>query len=427
MKVLGEYKLWKAPTRDPLLVGISLAPVLIDEVGDPPHEWKPHEQMPPERNPLYLHGLPSSWGAVYFGNQWKEFLRFVDVRNRSLFSSNSDGRKNNKGKSADGRDDPNLWLPQSKTNTWRNSWKRFMIDFAYGRGCYMLHPNMGPSLGLATSTFLTGEHFGDGASRNPRQGTLARRSQLRLEVPFPPYMDLPVIDIYSRGIDSIIMAQKGDKFVRRISALSPSHSVLASLWSRPCVLDQKYAPTKSLCLSGQCKMLLIIPEGNVQEQMLTLTCGSIIATALGRSLVMPPVQVHGMNRSDPKDGRWTPLASLIDAMQFQVIFSTLHIVYLSMDDLYQWNPARISVFDSGVENEYAFVSSAGWESVPRYIWNSISQYMPPILNERHIYSAFGTCSDDMLVLANLPVSLITELKKSESFDRINRALMTSLD
>lgn len=427
MKVLEEYKLWKAPTRDPLLLGISLAPVLLDEVGDPPHEWKPHEEMPPEKNPLYLHGLPSSWGAVYFGNQWKEFLRFVDVRNRSPFFSNIDDSKNTIGESADGQDDPNLWLPQSKTNIWRNSWKRFMVDFAYGRGCYMLHPNMGPSLGLATSTFLAGEHFGDGASKNPRQGTLANRTQLRLELPFPPYMDLPVVDIYSKAIDSIIMAQKGDRFVRRISALSPSHSLLASQWSRPCVLDQKYEPIKKLSPGGQCKMLLVIPEGNVQQQMLTLTCGSIIARVLGRSLVMPPVQVHGINHSDPKGGRWMPLASLIDPVQLQAIFTTLDIVYLSMDDLYQWDPARISIFDSIIENEHLFISSAGWEDVPRFIWNSTSRHMPPLLNERHVYSAFGTCLDDMLVLANLPVSLIKELKKSESFDRINRALITSTD
>lgn len=427
MKVFEEYKLWKAPTRDPLLLGISLAPVLIDEVGDPPHKWEPYEEMPPERYPLYLHGLPSSWGAVYFGNQWKEFLRFVDVRGRSPFFSNVDDSNRKKGESDDRQDDPNLWLPQSKTNLWRNSWKRFMIDFAYGRGCYMLHPNMGPSLGLATSTFLAGEHFGDGSSKNPRQGTLVNRTQLRLELPFPPYMDLPLVDIYSRAIDSIIMAQKGDRFVRRISALSPSHSVLASLWSRPCVLDQKHAPTQKFPLGGQSKMLLVIPEGNIHQQMLTLTCGSIIATTLERSLVMPPVQVHGLNHSDPKGGRWTPLASLIDPVQLQAIFTTLDIVYLSMNDLFQWDPARISVFDSRIENENVFISSAGWGDVPRFLWNSTSRHMPPLWNERHVYAAFGTCSDDMLVLSKLPVSLITELKKSETFDRINRALMTLTD
>ena len=425
VKVLDEYNLWKASNRDPFLLGVSLAPVLIDEVGDPPHERSPHEEIPPERHPLYLHGLPSSWGAVYFGNQWKEFLRFVDVRAWSPFFSGSDDGKNKKSESVDGRDDPNLWLPLSKTNIWRNSWKRFMIDFAYGRGYYMLHPNMGPSLGLATSTFLAGEHFGNAASRNPRQGTLAKRVQLCLEEPLPPYMDLPVLDIYSRPIDSIVMAKRGDKFVRRISALSPSHKMLAMLWRRSCVLDEMHTPIKSFRSDGQSKMLLMVPEGDIEHQMLTLTCGAILAGVLGRSLILPPVQVHGMPLQIKKGARWISLASLMDPIELQAIFSTLDVAYLSMDDLHQWDPPRITVFDSSIDIEDSFFSSVGWEDVPRFSWNFGNQHVPPLLNERHVYSAFGTCSDDMLVLANLPRSLISELRKLESFDNIHRALMKS--
>jgi hypothetical protein len=295
--------------------------VLLDEVGNPPREWVPHKEMQPERYPIYLHGLPSSWGAVYFGNQWKEFLRFVDVRTRSPFYPGIDGRKNENGESAAGQDDPNLWLPLSKTNIWRNSWKRFMIDFAYGRGCYMLHPNMGPSLGLATSTFLAGEHFVNAASRNPRQGTLAKRAQLRLEVPFPPHKDLPVVDIYSRIMDSIATAKRGDKFVTSISALSPSHCALGSLWRRPCVLDEMRTPAKSQGMDSSRKMLLIVPQGTVEQQMLTLTCAAILATALGRALILPPVQVYGTISTMKEADRWIPFASLVDPVELQAIFS----------------------------------------------------------------------------------------------------------
>jgi len=416
VKLLDEYNLWRASSRDPLLLGVSLAPVLIDEVGDPPGEWVPHKEMPPERYPVYLHGLPSSWGAVYFGNHWKEFLRFVDVRTRSPFYPCSDDHKNENGETTEGQDDPNLWLPLSKTNIWRNSWKRFMIDFAYGRGCYMLHPNMGPALGLATSTFLAGEHFFNAASRNPRQGTLAKRSQLRLEVPFPPYKDLPVVDIYSRPTDSIAMAKRGDNFVRSISALSPTHSMLGSLWRRPCVLDEMHTPTKSQAMGGSRKMLLTVPQGDIEQQILTLACGTMLATALGRTLILPPVQVQ-------RTPYWIPLASLLDPMELQTIFSTLDVAYLTMEDLHQWDPARISVFDSSIENQNTFISSVGWEDVPRFLWNSENQHVPSLLNARHVYSAFGTCTDDILVLANLPRPLIVELRQSDSFDRIYRALM----
>jgi len=427
VKLLDEYDMWRASTRDPLLLGVSLAPVLIDEVGDPPREWVPHKEMPPETYPVYLHGLPSSWGAVYFGNQWKEFLRFVDVRSRSPFYPGNDGRMKENGENTNGQGDPNLRLPFSKTNIWRNSWKRFMIDFAYGRGCYMLHPNMGPSLGLATSTFLAGEHFVNVASRNPRQGTLANRTQLRLETPFPAYYELPVVDIYSRCADSIAMAKRGDDFVRSISALSPAHSELGSLWRRPCVLDQMHTPTSTRPSGGSREMLLVVPQGTIEQQMLTLTCGAILATALGRTLILPPVQVHGTLPINKEGGRWISMERFMDPIEVQAIISTLDVAYLTMEDLRQWDPARISVFDSSIENEHTLISSVGWEDVPRSLWNSEYQDVPPLLNARHVYSAFGTCTDDMLVLANLPNPLITELKRLESFDRIQQALMEAAE
>jgi hypothetical protein len=117
----------------------------------------------------------------------------------------------------------------------------------------------------------------------------------------------------------------------------------------------------------------------------------------------------------------------MDPIEVQAIISTLDVAYLTMEDLRQWDPARISVFDSSIENEHTLISSVGWEDVPRSLWNSEYQDVPPLLNARHVYSAFGTCTDDMLVLANLPNPLITELKRLESFDRIQQALMEAAE
>jgi hypothetical protein len=51
-----------------------------------------------------------------------------------------------------------LALPDSCSNKWPRSWKRFMIDFAYGPGANMLHPHVKGSAGLATTLHLAGEH-----------------------------------------------------------------------------------------------------------------------------------------------------------------------------------------------------------------------------------------------------------------------------
>jgi len=118
LHVVGTYNLWQAPDRDQALLGISLSPILYDEISlsRASRVWLPGNNVSLTA-PVFLHGTPSSWGGVYFGEHWRRFLSFVAVRRAPPFYEETDTRAGG---------DPNLLLPSSLTNTWVRSWKRFM-------------------------------------------------------------------------------------------------------------------------------------------------------------------------------------------------------------------------------------------------------------------------------------------------------------
>ena len=51
-------------------------------------------------------------------------------------------------------------IPNSRSNVWPRSWKRFMIDFMYGRGLVMLYPNMKRQRSFSTTFMERGDHSG---------------------------------------------------------------------------------------------------------------------------------------------------------------------------------------------------------------------------------------------------------------------------
>src|SRR6185437_4877738 len=70
LKVLRDYGL-QASSRHDAGLGVSLSPIRLDEITYPFRKWMPHEQLP-SWCPVYLHAVPSSWGAVYFGDKWQQ-------------------------------------------------------------------------------------------------------------------------------------------------------------------------------------------------------------------------------------------------------------------------------------------------------------------------------------------------------------------
>ena len=64
--------------------------------------------------------------------------------------------------------DISLALPRSRSNVWPRSWKRFLIDFMYGRGYVMLYPNLNDQRAFSTTYMEHGDHTAkDGKRRSP--------------------------------------------------------------------------------------------------------------------------------------------------------------------------------------------------------------------------------------------------------------------
>jgi hypothetical protein len=115
-------------------------------------------------------------------------------------------------------------------------------------------------------------------------------------------------------------------------------------------------------------------------------------TALGRTLILPPEHVDETLSQNKEAGRWIPLASVMDPIELQAIFSILDVAYLPMENLRQWDPARISVFDSGIENEHTFISFVGWEDVPRTPKTSMCPlFLTQEMYIRHLVHVQMTC------------------------------------
>jgi len=222
IKVLNEYHLWRAAMRDPRLLGLCLSPVPFDEITEQKAErlWSSSQNIPLEF-PVYLHALPCSWGAVYFGDQWRQFLSFHSVRGSPPFYEHEKGAEH---------DDPQIRLPNSRSNTWIKSWKRFMFDFAYGRGGYLLYPNLKDGAALARTLCLPGVHY---VTPDPRLANIPIATNvdgLYLDVEWPSYDALPLIDLYYEPIDRASYVERGTGFVENIRVLGPEYERLANVW-----------------------------------------------------------------------------------------------------------------------------------------------------------------------------------------------------
>ena len=223
IKVLNEYHLWGVAMRDPRLLGLCLSPVPFDEITEQKAErlWSSSQNIPLEF-PVYLHALPCSWGAVYFGDQWRQFLSFHSVRGSPPFYEYEKGAEH---------DDSTIWLPNSRSNEWTKSWKRFMFDFAYGRGGYLLYPNLKDGAALARTLCLPGVHY---VTSDPRLADIpiaTKLDGLSLDVEWPSYDSLPLIDLYFEPVNRVSYKERGRKFVENIRVLGPEYERLANVWS----------------------------------------------------------------------------------------------------------------------------------------------------------------------------------------------------
>ena len=155
-----------------------------------------------------------------------------------------------------------LLLPASRSNTWARSWKRFMVDFMYGRGDVMLYPSLprDPRTPYASYSFSTtymerGAHSGTDAKVEAETDGLRPASEYdyRKTVPLvaweqvddtaaamgrlPPYEKLRVLDLlHVRVASTSALSTLGRVFIAKgrtkTIATPAEYDALAKAWQR---------------------------------------------------------------------------------------------------------------------------------------------------------------------------------------------------
>ena len=74
-------------------------------------------------------------------------------------------------------------LPRSRSNVWPRSWKRFLIDFMYGRGYVMLYPNLADQRAFSTTYMERGDHTAKDGLKETVEANTVRRTLTRARRP----------------------------------------------------------------------------------------------------------------------------------------------------------------------------------------------------------------------------------------------------
>lgn len=99
--------------------------------------------IPIDPSTPYLSQVPSSWGAVYFPEIWREFHDYIQIRYSEAYWPLESKKY--------------IVSPSVVSDGWKTSWKRFLIELVYLRGYTMLYPNYPDFASLSTNHVELGE------------------------------------------------------------------------------------------------------------------------------------------------------------------------------------------------------------------------------------------------------------------------------
>lgn len=138
--------------RNPHLFGISLYTPRIQEMSFPRERINPFEATSPEGTP-FLFQTPCSWGAIYFPEHWKQFHNYLAGR---LIWIN-DVQRNVTVPTPGGIRD--IFVPNSRSNFWQHSWKKYFIEMISLHAYLMLYPNFHNQTSFSTNHLEPGMHI----------------------------------------------------------------------------------------------------------------------------------------------------------------------------------------------------------------------------------------------------------------------------
>jgi hypothetical protein len=154
--------------------------------------------------------LPCSWGAVYEEGKWLQFLKYLKFR-----SSNT----------------TDLQLPL-RSNNWAQSWKRFLIEYMYAKGYFLLYPNYENQSSFSTNYYEQGVHSVPEGFKVIVPDSLRQVPDPRFQVPlvndvnllqnFPIKQDqIPWISVHNRIVTVSDVLRQGEEWIQKVEKIDP--------------------------------------------------------------------------------------------------------------------------------------------------------------------------------------------------------------
>ncbi|CAB4432917.1 unnamed protein product [Rhizophagus irregularis] len=177
----------------------------------------------------YLWQVPCSWGAVYFPEIWREFHDYFPARLQDW----------------NGPKLQNITVPEVRSNRWKNSWKRFLIELVYLRGYVMLYPNYENFASFSTNHAEAGTHIHltEGSKPNDIFGVPLMEEDLVLSgLPggsMPKYADLPILDLLGNVVSKEELIQRGKALHSEVSLCPPNNELTFDPQDILCFDDEK--------------------------------------------------------------------------------------------------------------------------------------------------------------------------------------------
>ncbi|KAI7872680.1 hypothetical protein BDF14DRAFT_1747635 [Spinellus fusiger] len=192
------------------------------------------------RHSPYLMQAPSTSGALFFPEHWREFHDYVTVRLADQVKKNLQM----------------IQVPNTRSSQWMTSWRRYFEELAYLRGYVMLYPNYENYTSFSTRHLELGSHIYEDYSlavslfRVPLMNE-KHRTESPLFPPLPSLNRLPLLDLWGEMGQLESLQERGIEFHKQVSACEPV-----------ALEERHYDPSDMLCPFAQ---LVTVPVASEDE------------------------------------------------------------------------------------------------------------------------------------------------------------------
>jgi len=227
----------KIYSKDSPVIGISLYTPRIIETVYPKNRILFDDQFGEN---IFLYQIPCSWGAAYFAESWLEFRDYMRHRLQ-------------KG--------DHVEVYGSTSNTWKDSWKKFMIEYMWMNDKYLLFPNFFNQSSFSTNHLDPGQHIVEhDASHLPTDFTVPLIEEAKFtaenlkhahDLLDPSQTERPIINVFGEKVPTSMTSRWFDITDKaRCKAQRSWGVILCSLTSRETFLYSLKADKYTVLLSS---------------------------------------------------------------------------------------------------------------------------------------------------------------------------------